>query len=281
MSHAIANVVRLDQQLRAEFETITPEKAEQYLGKNTGNRSYKTAKIAAYARDIASGSFVLTGEAIKFDWTGRLIDGQNRLAAIISAGAPITTLVVRGLDPGSQMYLDSGAKRTHGDALKIHGAKGNLNSLAALIRLLVSYGEGVLATAHSSPRDMTHAETVTFYDQHTDELLVADSLADRFARKMYTPNSALAAAIYLTMQIDPVESHRFFQTTSDMEGFTGKSDPRAVLLRRLESLRKEDWTSAQFLYFILRAWNSWRAGRDITLMKDRVQGSSSRMPEPK
>ena len=107
MSHAIANVVRLDQQLRAEFETITPEKAEQYLGKNTGNRSYKTAKIAAYARDIASGSFVVTGEAIKFDWTGRLIDGQNRLAAIISAGAPITTLVVRGLDPGSQMYLDS------------------------------------------------------------------------------------------------------------------------------------------------------------------------------
>lgn len=281
MSHAIATVVRLDQQLRAEFEVITPERAEQYLGKNTGNRSYKVRKIAAYARDMEAGSFVVTGEAIKFDWNGRLIDGQNRLAAIINAGREVTTLVVRGLDPDVQMYLDSGAKRTHADALKIHGASGNLNSLAAVVRIVASYKEGTLPTAHSRAREFTHAETLAFYDENADLLTVADTLADRWARRLYTPNSALAAAIFLTMEVDPVEAHRFFQTTVDMENFTGKDDPRAVLLRRLQSLRSESWVSAQFLYFILRAWNAWRSDKPLVAMKDMVRGTGSRIPEPK
>lgn len=281
MSNATAKVVRLDQQLRCEFETITPEMAEQYLGKNTGNRSYKVKKVAAYARDMAAGEFLVTGESIKFDWTGRLIDGQNRLAAIVNAERPVTTLVVRGLDPVVQMYLDTGAKRTHSDALKMHGAKGNLNSMAAVIRLLVSYQEGGLPTAHSRARDLTHAETLAFYDENAELLDVADSLADRWARRLFTPNSALAASIFLTMRVDPVESHRFFQTTVDMENFSGKDDPRSVLLRRLQSLRNESWTSAQFIYFIIRAWNSWREGRPVQMMKDRNANGASRIPEPK
>lgn len=113
---------------------------------------------------------------------------------------------------------------------------------------------------------------------------VIPTLTEPEARRLTernTPPAALATAIFLTMEIDPVESHRFFQTSADMEGFTGASDPRAVLRKRLESLRNETWVSAQFIYFILRSWNEWRSGREITSMKDRVRGGASRIPEPK
>lgn len=282
MPHATATVLCLDQQLTAVFETITPEIAERYLGKNVGNRSFKSRKVAAYARDIMAGEFLVTGEAIKFDWNGRLIDGQNRLAAIISAERPVVTLVVRGLDPKSQQVLDTGAKRSHGDALKIHGAStGSLYSLGAAIRLIISYREGVLATAHSHAREVTHAETLAFYDDHQDLLDVSMALASKWAKKLYSTPGALAASVFLTMGVDAVDSHRFFQTTADMEGFAGRDDPRAVLLKRLESLRTESPLPAQFIYFTLRAWNEWRAGRTVTSMKDRVRGGSSRIPEPK
>lgn len=282
MPNATATILRLDQQLTAGFETITPEMAERYLGKNVGNRSFKSRKVAAYTRDIMAGAFQVTGEAIKFDWNGRLIDGQNRLAAIINADKPITTLVVRGLDPASQQVLDTGAKRSHGDALKIHGAStGSLQSLGAAIRLLISHREGLLPTAHSVARDVTHAETLAFYDANNEMLDMSILLAARWSKKLYTPPGALAASIFLTSEVDPVDANRFFQTTADMEGFTGKDDPRAVLLKRLESLRSEAPVSAQFIYFTLRAWNEWRRGRVITSMKDRVRGGSSRIPEPK
>jgi hypothetical protein len=41
--------------MRAELVTITPEMAEQWLGKNTKNRPLKKTKIEQYARDIAAG----------------------------------------------------------------------------------------------------------------------------------------------------------------------------------------------------------------------------------
>src|SRR5690606_37222008 len=104
-----------------EIVTVTPELASEWLTANKGNRTQRPKVIAAYSRDMTAGEWLFTGEAIKFDWNDRLIDGQHRLEAVLLAGASVRMLVIRYLDPRVQYVLDTAAKRTAGDALRFAG----------------------------------------------------------------------------------------------------------------------------------------------------------------
>lgn len=262
-----------------EFVTIGTSLAEEWLGKNIGNRNLKPLKIETYVRDILDGNWMITGESIKFDWNGRLIDGQNRLTAIIRAGRPVTAVVVRGLDPAVQKVLDTGAKRSAGDSLRMGGHKQSPNVLAASIRLVIAMDRGKLKNASSVAPDVTHAETVDWFKKNPD---IEGSVirATRIAGKIGATPSPLAAAMYLTDRVAPVESYQFYQDLYDLN-LRGVGDPRATLLKRLASLREERRLASQQMYYILRSWNAHRAGKDLHGLKDRVQGTPTTIPEPK
>lgn len=263
----------------AEFITVTPGLAQEWLGRNEGNRNLKHLKIATLVRDILADRFLITGEAIKFDWNGRLIDGQNRLHAVVKASRPVTLLVVRGLDPESQKVMDTGAKRSAGDALRMAGHHNQQNVLAATIRLLIAWDKGELTTAFSKAPEVTHSEVLDFYATN-DDLDAAVAQATKIYKKIKATPSPLATAIYLTTLVDAEDSYRFFQELGDLD-LGGKGNPKATLYTRLETLKGEKYTAAQQLYFILRAWNAWREGKSLTGMKDRVASGASKMPEPK
>lgn len=59
----------------------------------------------------------MTHQGIAFDITGRLIDGQHRLHAIILAGVPIQISVTRGCSASSFSILDRGSSRSASDIL--------------------------------------------------------------------------------------------------------------------------------------------------------------------
>lgn len=264
----------------AEFITVTPGLAQEWLGRNEGNRNLKHLKIATLVRDILADRFLITGEAVKFDWDGRLIDGQNRLHAVVKSGRPVTLLVVRGLDPESQKVMDTGAKRSAADALRMAGHYNQQNVLAATVRLLLAWDKGELSTAFSKAPEATHSEILEFYAAN-DGLDSAAARASKIHKKVKATPSPLATAIYLTTLVDAEDSHRFFQELGDLD-LGGKGNPKATLYTRLESLKGEKYTAAQQLYFILRAWNAWREGKSLAGMKDRIKaGSASKMPEPR
>lgn len=264
----------------AEFTVVTPDLARQWLGLNEGNRNLRHSKIAAFTRDILADRWIVTGEAIKFDWNGRLIDGQNRCHAIIRAGKPVTVLVVRGLDPDSQKIMDTGAKRSAGDALQMSGHHRNPNVLAATIRLLIAWDNGDLATAYSRAPEPTHAEVLSYYATRSELLDLAVANASRIYSTIGATPSPLAASIYLTCLVDAEDSLRFFTQLHDLD-LGGHGNPKATLYKRLQSLRDEKALPAQQMYFMIRAWNAWREGRHVTQMKDRTNNGPSRMPEPK
>ena len=85
--------------LTVEVEIITPEMAEMYLANNAYHRKVKKKKVEAYVKDLQDGNWRLNGKTITFDSNGRLLGGQHRLHAVVESGLPLTTLVVRGLDP--------------------------------------------------------------------------------------------------------------------------------------------------------------------------------------
>ena len=85
--------------LTVEVEEITPVRASEYLSNNAHHRKVKQKKIDSYVKDLKEGTWQLNGKTITFDANGRLLGGQHRLHAVVQSGTPLTTLVVRGLDP--------------------------------------------------------------------------------------------------------------------------------------------------------------------------------------
>ena len=76
--------------VQTSVETITPEKAVEYLRHNTNNyRKLSLATVSKYVAEIKAGRWQLNGETIVFGEDGILKDGQHRLAAIAKAGKPI------------------------------------------------------------------------------------------------------------------------------------------------------------------------------------------------
>lgn len=118
--------------------TITPAMAEKWLAATTfRNRDVSMVVINRYASDMAAGKWALNGESIVLDDNGNVIDGQHRLRAIIKAGVPIKSLVVRGADHSVFPTFDIGAKRGGKDVLSIAGY-ANARSLAAILKNIVA-----------------------------------------------------------------------------------------------------------------------------------------------
>jgi hypothetical protein len=114
--------------------SIDPKSAERILlERNTGNRPRKPNKVEQFASDMAVGRWGLTGDTVKFALDGRLLDGQNRLAACVRAGRPFRTHVVFGIDPKLFPRMDVGKPRNAADILHIAGFQ-YASTLAAALR---------------------------------------------------------------------------------------------------------------------------------------------------
>ncbi len=92
-----------DGEPRMEVIEVTPAQAEAWLkDRNTHNRAMNHAHVERIARDIAAGRFLLTHQGIAFSTEDVLLDGQNRLAAIVKAGVPVRLRVWFDMPPQTQ-----------------------------------------------------------------------------------------------------------------------------------------------------------------------------------
>ena len=103
-------------QLSFTREVITPAKAKQLVEHTiaTGftNRRITTPFAKRYMNDMLSGNWHPdTGETIKIDTQGAVIDGQHRLEAIIMSDTEQPIWVCRGIDRDMFQYLDQGKPR--------------------------------------------------------------------------------------------------------------------------------------------------------------------------
>jgi hypothetical protein len=122
---------------------VTAELAEEWLKENVGNRRLRMFTVEKYAADMVAGRWMLSTDVIGFDTTGRLIQGQHRLMAVIVAneqkpGISVPMLIGFGFPPGSFDVLDQGTIRGVGTVLGTHGVT-NVNIVAATARQLLFY----------------------------------------------------------------------------------------------------------------------------------------------
>jgi hypothetical protein len=107
---------------------VTPVIAKEYLELNVENRPSKPELVDRYAKDMKKGNWFDTAPAtpIAFTWEGNLINGQNRLMAIVKSGMTVKMQVMEGCDPKSFEFIDIGKNRDASDNFfvefkRIHG----------------------------------------------------------------------------------------------------------------------------------------------------------------
>ncbi len=127
------NVEHAYEGVRITIERITPSIARLMLNSNVSNRNMRQTNLKD-AMDI--DEWVLNGSSIVFSDEGVLLDGQHRLAACISSGKTIDTVVIRGISKQSQISMDSGVKRRPCDYLSMMGYKKSDLMAAAATALL-------------------------------------------------------------------------------------------------------------------------------------------------
>jgi hypothetical protein len=85
------------------------------------HRSASKGSIDRIVQDIRNGQFQYTGDSIKFDGEGYLLDGRNRLSAIVKTGATLDLMIATGINDKARYVIDTGKTYTLKNALEAEG----------------------------------------------------------------------------------------------------------------------------------------------------------------
>jgi len=254
-------------------ETISPEMAATYLALNTHNRPLVEKRVDTISNDIVEGNWTFNGESIKFSATDKLLDGQHRLEAIVRAGKPIDSLVIRGLPEEAQDTVDTGAKRTLGNVLALKG-EAHVNTLAAGIRLsyyLTKYGEPKTGPLNYP----SNSELLRYFAANAD-LRDAAPLASQAAHSSLRIPSGMACTLYCHMtRLDPERAKTFWDQL--LMNDAPKNSPiwalRETLTRDLS--RPHRMGTNHKVALVIKAWNSWLDGRKMDYILWRAAGAGA------
>lgn len=292
---------------RMSVETITPAIAEEMLKHNINNRPIKRSQVVFLTNEILSNRWITTGQAITF--VGKtLVDGQHRLQAVIEAGKPITSCVIRFPSTANTKQIfqvtDRGVPRTFADTLAMQG-ESNVNVLTTVLLGLARYykaidavGEIAKTIPYTSQTDAANKTTHSHKGGEKTEkkpLLHITQLLEQypFARKSAAFGQKMQAArpqILMKGQwgllhaiytdIDESSASNFLELLQSGENLSRHS-PILQLRERMLSIRTDKTRTSRgigmqiLLALSNAAWNAYRTDKPVNLKKitagDRIQ----------
>ena len=172
---------RITKEPTAVFVDITPKIAEAMLVYNTNNRSLRRDRVAVLADEMSRKQWMSTGEAIRFDVDGTLLDGQHRLEGCVAAKMTLKQqLIVTGLPRKAFAVIDTGMKRTPKDTLHVAGI-ANGSAIAPVARLLSVIMAGLDPYDVNAMKLVTRQDLVKFAQENLSDL----DWANRLSRPVY------------------------------------------------------------------------------------------------
>lgn len=253
------------QTIHMEVVTVDAQLAKEWLGRNRDNRNQSRVNSARITRAMELAEFKFIGDPIRFSQTGRLLDGQHRLKAIVDTGASQTMLIMTGFEDEAQMYMDQGKARQAADQLRIAGVtKSNMNNWAAVARLVIRWDAGDVMG------DMliaSNPEVVAFCEEHHDEMAAAIAAAKAQYKRVGARVTAAGAVHFFANRIDHDLCARFFRQLASGEDLSNGNPIfalRDTLLRRKTTDR---FRLNEEIVLFVRAWNAARKGEVLTRLQ--------------
>jgi hypothetical protein len=241
---------------------IDSKTAEKILAeRNKGNRPPKPNKVQQFAADIERGRWGLTGDTIKFGTDGRLLDGQNRLAASVRTGKTFRTHVVFGIDPELFGRMDVGKPRNPADVLHIAGFK-YASTLAAAIRWAYLLDTDPYNRETLQPEFVLELARTKYSD-------IEPFLKDgREINKQFShPAGQMSALIYNFSKSDPVKAKDFVRAwkRGERSGKYQIIDTMQALLHSQKANNNGRIHELTRAGVIIKAWNIFKSGQKGSL----------------
>lgn len=260
--------------MKTETILITPKIAQELLEKNTMNRKLKPSLIQNYVNQMINGYWMEgTGEAIKIASDGTLLDGQQRLTAIVQSDSCFRFLVISDLDKEVFKVLDTGGKRTAGDIFHISNVP-NANNIAGGMKRYVylkkgwyyNVGDKIKTRLYTSPNEL-----LDIYNENPKLWSNIESNANSWYKK--------ARMLLLT---DYIAFYAFLREIDEDDAFTfmdrlangimlSENDPIKLLRDKLFNYKTRigvvTLTGTLKAALIFRAWNHFRKGNKIKILR--------------
>jgi hypothetical protein len=249
---------------------VGPKQAKEWLNTvNTRNRNVLPKVVRKYTKAMEEGRWrEMVGEPISFAEDGTLLNGQQRLTALVESGTTQIFLVLEGLPLGDQDVMDSGANRKTGQQLTMRGWK-NGSQVSAIARVLLQWHTRTILSGTYVPDT---DEIVQFAENHR-ELMDASTVVAMRIRRVVPLLPSVVGAVYFTAK-DHADTNPELLSADQVDEFFGRLESGADLsagnpiltLRNVAAKRQRDGHSVEQpkeLYYLIRVWKAWREGETL------------------
>ena len=261
---------------------MTPTHAATLLQGNTGNRTLSQARIVAIAADITNGAWQADGSPIRVAKSGKLLDGQHRLSAIVRAKQQVPVILIEDLDEETQLTIDSGKARSFNDYLIVRGYADHL-TVATTTRLLWRYLNGDITWEGNWNQRPTSTLTGLWelFTEREQEIQAAVAVGRRAARYVRMSRSVLSVGWLVCSGINFEDAEEFFAQLANErpQGSPASTLTRSMNNREGVSGRKGQIDQKWQMAYLFKAWNAFRDGREISIIRW-LRGGKNREPFP-
>lgn len=165
-----ASIKPIEHSMKFKVATMTPEWATELLKCNhPNNRHMKPCRIETFERDMRGGHWKLTHQGIAVDEDGFLVDGQNRLQAVVNCLECVPMLIVTGVPRKAMVAADYTATRSVADSARIFGKafESHESSWGSVARQMMV---GMESRKGGRSAVISHQEIIAFSQRHKDAI---------------------------------------------------------------------------------------------------------------
>lgn len=255
--------------IQVSTQRVTPSLAKRWLERhNTHNRQVDDGTVDQYVRAIQEENWYFVGDPIRFATDNTLLDGQHRLTAVVITGVTIPFVIIRGLDPATQLVMDQNKRRSAANQLGLLGIP-DANNTSAIANMLLRWHSGDLIRQDLK---LSNPEINEFVEAHRKEMELAVTYSRRVNSAIKAKTSVMGAAFFKGMEAsDEATAIEFFEGLA--YGYNlGPDSPIGSLrnsLMRAHTPRFHRTSLPRLteLWYTCRAWNWWRKGKPLTRMQ--------------
>ena len=243
---------------------VTPEDAGILLENNDGNRKLNSSHVEILANSMSMGEWVETGDTIKLDKSGRVLDGQHRLAAVRASGVSVKFDFSFGVATEAFDRIDVGRGRSAANIFEIAGyTHGSVLASSAKVLMAVENGCKTVRSVNASKHE------VLSFAQKNPDLVESAKIARAISRSIGKAGSVagLAAGVFLIRQrMGDVEPTEFFTKVSSGIGLANESPILAFRNRCIRSSDGRPLDGVDVAALLIKSFNFWHEGRACKIL---------------
>jgi len=254
--------------MNSSTQIITPSHAKQLLENNTNNRPVRKSKVTDYANQMKLGLWKLSPEGITISKTGKVLNGQHRLHAVILANINVPFLVFTEVDDELFKVFDTGANRSPSDVFSIEGIK-NATTIPSIITLYNHLMNKKIKKQSPNER-LSNTQILEYYHKDSEfwDMIGKKSRVYYDGCQQLISPSIIGACYAIFIKINENDCEKFFQ-----ELCLGVDLKKGSITQQLRNKFLSDAVSQKKLpghikvALIFKAWNAMRENKKLLVLK--------------